>query len=127
MARDPYGFEDTAPPASAEGDASQAMWFGVIAAMLGSVGVCFCYLPYLVALPMGIYAAWKGYLAVSAAVPPHPKDRAMATAGLVSGTISAVVSGMFVVFLLLYALLVVGYIVIVFLAVGAGAFAEGMG
>ncbi len=125
MARDPYGYEDTAPPASAEGDASQAMWFGVTAAMLGSVGVCFCYLPYVVALPMGAYAAWKGYRAVSAAVPPHPKDRAMATAGLVSGTISALVSGMFVVFLLMYVVLVVAYMAMLFLVLGAG-IAEGM-
>jgi hypothetical protein len=117
MANDPYGFSDDALP-SASGDATRAMWFGTIAAVLGSVGVCFCYLPYFAALPMGFYGAYLGTKHLGAA---DERDRAMATVATVSGLVSGIVSTGFVLFMLMYIMLLVVYFVFVVVLIGAGA------
>ncbi|MDP2315054.1 MAG: hypothetical protein Q8P41_19295 [Pseudomonadota bacterium] len=124
MSQDPYGFPDAAPSGGAGDDASRAMWLSLSAALLGSVGICFCYVPYLVALPLGIYGAYLGSRALSAAV--EEKSKAMATAGLVGGILSGLVSGMFALFFLLYALMAVVYVFIIAAAIAAAA-ADGGG
>jgi hypothetical protein len=120
MAQDPYGYVDSAPRGGS-GDAAQAMWFGVAAAMLGSVGICFCYMPYFVSLPLGLYATVKGYRSLGGDSADDTKGRAMATAGMISGLLSSIVSGMFVVFWLMYLLVIVLYVVLAFVMVGAAA------
>ncbi len=95
------------------------MWLALTAALLGSVGICFCYVPYVVALPIGIYAAWLGSRALATATDEN--GRSMATAGLVSGIISSLVNAMFAVFFLFYAFMFVAYIGIVIVAIAAGA------
>jgi uncharacterized membrane protein len=118
MAPDPYGFEDSAPTGASSGDdASRAMWFSVSSALLAAVGMCFCYVPYFVALPLGIYGAYLGQRALSTTTDTN--GRSMATAGLVAGIISSLVSGMFSLFIVLYAMFIVAYIAIVAVFVAA--------
>ena len=105
MSQDPYGFQSAAPT----GEGSQAMWMGVIASLLTAVGACFCYLPYFVALPLGIYAMVKGSRSMSV---ESPDGRSMATAGMVSGGVAAVVSGLFVLFIVTYLLFIVAMMVV---------------
>lgn len=123
MANDPYGFSDEALPATT-GDATRAMWFGTIAAVLGSVGVCFCYLPYFVALPMGFYGAYLGTKHLGST---DARDRSMATVATVSGLVSGIVSTGFVLFILMYVLFLVVYMVMIFVIIGAGAASDGGG
>ncbi|MDP2308156.1 MAG: hypothetical protein Q8P18_19205 [Pseudomonadota bacterium] len=125
MPTDPYGFEDSAPVGTSSGDASRAMWFSVSSAMLTSVGMCACYVPYFVALPLGIYGAYLGSRALSTTTDVN--GRSMATAGLVAGIISSLVSGMFALFIALYALVIVAYIAIVFVAIVFAAASGGGG
>ena len=68
--------------------------------------------------PMGAYAAWRGFAAMNVG---DPRDRTMATAGVVSGGVSALISGMFVVFWLLYLAFIALYFVFIFVLIGAGA------
>lgn len=127
MPQDPYGFKDAAPPPSLEGgDASRAMWAGVTSALLGTVGICFCYIPYFFALPLGLYAAWSGYKCIGAAA-ADGRDRTMATAGMVSGGVASLISGAFVAFWLMYLLFFVLYFVFVFVMIGVAAIAQGTG
>lgn len=127
MPTDPYGFEDSAPTGGASGgasgEASRAMWFAVSSALLTSVGMCFCYVPYFIALPLGIYGAYLGSRALSTTTDVN--GRSMATAGLVAGILSSLVSGMFALFIALYALLIVAYLAIVFVAVAFSAVSGG--
>lgn len=104
MAQDPYGFDDAAPGASVA-DASRAMWFSVSSALLSASAMCFCYVPYLVAFPLGVYGAWLGSRVLSTNT--EPGARSMATAGLVAGAVSAFVSGMVSLVMLLYCLFIV--------------------
>lgn len=109
MAQDPYGFTPAAAGSSAPaGPASLAMWLGVGSAMLTSVGFCFCYIPYFLALPMGVAAVWYGSQASGARAPTDDAGRSMAMAGMVSGLLSAIVSGMFLLFILFYLLMYLG-------------------
>lgn len=122
MAQDPYGFDESAPATGRADDAPRAMWLALGAAFLGSIGICFCYLPYLAALPMGIYAAYLGSRALN-----HAKDeptRTMANAALVSGMLSTGVNAMFSLFFLIYALMMIAYMGIFFVAM-IGVAAEG--
>lgn len=106
MAQDPYGFTPAAAGSSVGGgSASLAMWLGVGAAMLSSVGICFCYLPYVAAFPMGVAAMWYGSRAMSGASAGDDAGRSMATAGMLSGLLSALISGTFLLFIAAYLLL----------------------
>lgn len=118
MAQDPYGFvEGNAGDASSA--ASQAMWFGIASAILASIGICACYMPYFAASPLGIYAAYKGFAALNTAT--EARDRNMATAGLTAGIIAGMVSTMFVLFILAYLAFLLIYFVFVVVIIGAGA------
>lgn len=111
MAQDPYGFTPAAAGSSmGGGPASRAMWLGVVSAMLSSVGMCFCYAPYLVAFPMGVAAVWYGSQSMRTS-PADDPGRAMASAGMVSGMLSALVSGAFLLFVALYLMLYFGILV----------------
>lgn len=125
MAQDPYGFDDAAPAGTPTGDASRALWFSVSAALLTSVGMCACYVPYFVAAPLGAYGAYLG----SRALPLARDDstRTMATAGVVAGAVSSVVSGMFALVILMYVAFLVIYLAIIFVAVFAGIASESGG
>lgn len=94
------------------GTASRAMWLGVGSAMLSSVGMCFCYAPYVVAFPMGVAAMWHASRSMREAAPGDDTGRSMATAGMVSGLLSALVSGAFLLFVALYLMLYVGILVV---------------
>lgn len=120
MAQDPYGFTPAAPGSTLTGgSASLAMWLGVGAAMLSSVGMCFCYAPYVVAFPMGVAAMWHGSRSMRDAAPGDDTGRSMATAGMVSGLLSALVSGAFLLFVALYLMLYVGIMVIALIGAAA--------
>lgn len=109
MAQDPYGFTPAAPGSSiAASSASLAMWLGVASAMLSSVGMCFCYLPYVVAFPMSVAAVWHASKTLNGASPGDDSGRSMALAGMVSGLLSALVSGAFLLFIALYMMLYIG-------------------
>lgn len=113
MAQDPYGFSDTAAPASAEdGTASWALWSGVAAALCAAVGPCTCYMTYLLAIPAGfagVYFGWKGATSGATGL-----SRSASTAGLVAGIIALIPSMLIVIGLTLY-------VVIIFVALLAGA------
>lgn len=120
MSQDPYGFPETSTGTASE-DASAALWLGVGAACLASVGMCLMYVPYCVALPMGAYAAYRGYRVVSGAAAGDPRDRTMATAGMVAGAISGGISALFVLLVIFYVAFLAIYMggILAFLASGA--------
>jgi hypothetical protein len=119
MAQDPYGFPEGTTPA-APSDVSTAMWLGVSACMLASVGVCMMYLPYFVALPLGATAVYRAWPTFTGAAQGDAKDKQMATVAVVSGGVSAAISGMFALFALLYFLFLAVYMIIIFGALAAG-------
>jgi hypothetical protein len=118
MAQDPYGFSESSAPVSSTA-ASQAMWFGIAGSMLASVGICACYAPYFAAAPLGLYGAYQGYVALQVA--QDPRERNMATAGVVSGLLSGLVSSLFVMFIVAYVGFLCLYMLFMFLVIGAGA------
>lgn len=120
MAQDPYGFKEQVAPA---GDPSRAMWNGVIATICASVGMCACYVPYFIGAPLGLYAAWTANQALQVAT--DPRDRALATAGLVSGLVGGLVCLAWATFIAIYALIIVLYMVIGFFAIFAAAASGG--
>jgi hypothetical protein len=117
MAHDPYGFPESAPTAGDPSDASRAMWYALGSGLLGSVGICFCYLPYLIALPMSVYAVFLGNRALRTATTDD--GRAMANGGLTAGIVSACVSGIFALFFLFYALFMALYFIVIVVALAA--------
>lgn len=126
MAQDPYGYGATAraipsPAGFGSREASKAMWLGVAASALTSVGLCLMYLPYLAACPLGGYALWRSYQVAQTLAPDDRDGRAMVNAGMLTGGVSFVVSGLFCLFWALYLAFVVVYIAIAVLVVGIGA------
>jgi len=123
VAQDPYGFKDSGPvaldAAGASADAARAMWLALGAALLGSVGICFCYVPYLIALPMSVYAAFLGNRALRAVTTED--GRALANGGMVGGVVAACVSAMFSLICLLYLGFIIVYFGVIVAAVGAAA------
>lgn len=121
MAQDPYGFKDSGPVAldatGASADATRAMQLALCSALLGSVGVCFCYVPYLIALPMSVYAAFLGNRALRAVT--TEEGRALANGGLVGGILAACVSAIFSLFFLLYLGIMVVYFGAIVAVLGA--------
>ena len=73
-------------------------------------------MPYLIALPLSIYAAMLGSRALRTAATDDA--RALGNAGLVGGVLSACVNGMFALFFLFYLILFVLYFVLIFMAIG---------
>lgn len=121
MAQDPYGYNDSADGGGdLSTDARTAMWLGIAATTLGSVGVCFCYVPYLIALPLGVMALLRGWKVYNVARLDSP-ERNMASAGLVAGAMSTGVSAMFVLFMLVYVCFLILYFGVIIAAIGAGA------
>lgn len=82
---------------------SLAMYAGIFALVMTAVGPCLCYVPYLLALPLGGYAVFAG----SQVQGRDDAERAMGIGGMVAGGIAALLSG-----LLLFA--VAAYMVLVF-------------
>lgn len=117
--QDPYGYKESV---NAEDGASRAMWNGVIAAICAGTGMCACYIPFFIGAPLGLYAAWMGNKALAQAT--EPRDRAMATAGMVSGLAGGVVCLAWSLFILMYALFFFMYFVLIFVLVGAGAMSQ---
>lgn len=113
---DPYGYAADAPATT---DPARVLWMGIAAASLASIGVCACYMPYFVALPMGAWAVWKGSQMKRAG--GDPKEQIMLDAGMVSGGISAAVSSMFVLFWLAYLGFIALYFVVIMVVVAAEA------
>lgn len=99
---DPYGYADAAV-ARPSSSGSVAMYAGIFALVMAAVGPCLCYMPYLFALPLGGYAVFAG----SQVQGPDPAERAMGIGGMVAGGVAALLSG-------LVLLLVAAYIVLVF-------------
>mgnify|MGYP003336302600 FL=1 len=125
MAQDPYGYTDSATGGGdLSADARMAMWLGIAATTLGSVGVCFCYVPYVIALPLGVMALMRGWRVYNTAKLESP-ERQMASAGLVAGAMSTGVSAMFVLFLIVYICFIVLYFGVIIAAIGAGAASGG--
>jgi hypothetical protein len=106
MAQDPYGYQETLPGNSAQGDASVALWCGLVALICGVAAPCTCYVTWFAALPLGAVALWYGIRARSG--PPDPAAEAGATVGLVGGAVTVGFGLMWVLFILGYACLVIG-------------------
>jgi hypothetical protein len=122
MSTDPYGWNDTGAKAD---DASRAMWYGVSAAVLASFGPCLCYVPYFAALPLGIMALVSGSRALRGGGPTDENERAMATAGVLSGATSSALGAMVIVTALLYVAFLFLYFVIIVGAIASGAASDG--
>jgi hypothetical protein len=114
MPNDPYGYAPELPVAT---DLSRLLWSGVISAILSAVGMCACYIPFFVGAPLGLWSAWRGMKALETAT--DPRDRTMATAAMVSGLLGGLISSAWVMFVLLYALLIVAYMIMIMVFVGA--------
>lgn len=115
MSADPYGFAEA--PAASAGAATQALYSGVLALVCAAVGPCFCYAPYLVALPAGAYAVYKGAKVPSGRDELSSAEKSMASAGMVAGGVAAALS-------LMVMLLIGAYALFVGLAVVAGGLSE---
>lgn len=107
MAQDPYGYKETAAPAMAAGDGASTMWMGFSSLICCAVGPCMCQMPFLVAFPLGLYAAYSGYLGLGDRAGGDGNDRAMNMTGLIGGLVSAGVSGIYLLFWAMYILLIV--------------------
>lgn len=102
---DPYGYAETevARPSSL---ASQAMYAGIGALVMAAVGPCLCYLPYMLALPLGGYAVFAGSQVRSA----DSSERAMGVGGMVAGGFAALLSGLFLFAIAAYMVIVFGVV-----------------
>ncbi len=127
MSLDPYGFAEAKPAAApgstaGDGEAINAMWFSAASLVLNSMAPCTCYFPGLIALPLAIYALYKGSMARS--MPLSVAGTACANASLVCGAIGTVF-GMFfagmALFMLLYFVAIFGFGFLGVLAGAAGA------
>lgn len=99
MPPDPYGYPD---PEGTRSDPTFVLWGGVAALILSCVGPCMCYLPNLVALPVGVWAVWAGTR--QKATGP---ERNLVTAGMVTGGIGALLSTLLLLMILAYLIFVV--------------------
>lgn len=116
MANDPYGYRDSSEGARySDAEASTAMWTGVISALCAAIGPCSCYVTYLIAMPLGLYAMWAGWQTREGAGPNDHAGRSMAAAGILSGAIGALIGGLFLAF-------IAAYFVFIFFVAGIGAF-----
>jgi hypothetical protein len=79
------------------------------AALAASIGPCVCYLPYLVAIPLGGYAAWAGYQAMQRG---NSAERTMGTAGMVGGGLAALLGGVVFGLFALYIIAVMAFAMI---------------
>ncbi len=116
---DPYGYVETAPAADLP---SRVMWNGIIATVCAAMGMCACYIPYFIGAFLGLYAAWNANKVLQTAT--DERDRAMATAGLVSGLVGGLICCAWCCFVLLYAFFILAYIVVIFLAIGGAALSQ---
>jgi len=76
--------------------ATTGLWTGVAGMGLAMIGPFTCYMSYLVALPCGlvsVYTSWRALEAVRG-VESAAAERSMAQVGLVSGALTAAISGM---------------------------------
>ncbi len=117
MASDPYGFAESPAPAAASGSATQALYAGVFALVCAAVGPCFCYGPYLLALPAGAYALYNGSRVPSASDELGAAEKSMANVGMLAGGVAASLA-------LLVVLLVGVYTVLVFIGAMAGGLSD---
>jgi hypothetical protein len=76
--------------------ATTGLWIGVAGMALAMMGPFTCYMSYLLALPCGLvsaYTSWRAYDALRG-IQTATVERNMAVVGLVSGGLTAAVSGM---------------------------------
>lgn len=118
MRSDPYGFPEAAAPVQGTGrDAIRALWAGIAALILGAIGPCGCYLPWLLALPLSGAAVYYGTRSSRAPeVTASEGLRAASNAGLAGGLVALVLSLLYVMIFLFYML----YMVVVFGAIALG-------
>lgn len=109
MAQDPYGYPTAAPT----GNASVALWAAFGALMLALIGPCSCHMTSLLAIPIGVYAAWSG---LGAREGGSPESREMALAGMLGGGLATLWSLLWVALIALY----LGIYVFVIVAMIAG-------
>lgn len=116
MATDPYGFSDD----TASGlPLNTALWYAVGSCICAAVGMCACYMPFFVGAPLGLYGAWQANKVLGVA--KDERDRSVATAAVAAGLTGGLVSSMFAGFILLYVFFIVLYMLVLTLALGAGA------
>lgn len=114
MSQDPYGFkEQVAPNADPMGN----LWGGVVAAVCAGIGMCGCYVPFFIGAPLGLYSAFKANQALQVAT--DPRDRAVATAGMVTGLAGGLVCAAWAAFILMYVMFILLYMVVGFAAIAA--------
>jgi hypothetical protein len=106
MASDPYGFAES-PGASANGSASQALYAGVFSLVCAAVGPCFCYGPYLLALPAGAYALYSAVRVPAGTDELGAAEKSMANAGMLAGGVAVALSLLLVAVFFLYTVLVI--------------------
>ena len=109
---DPYGYTETAP--STSGQASQAMYAGVFALICAATAPCFCYLPYVMSLPLGGYALYAGSQVRRGDDALATAESSMATGGMIAGGVAVLLS-------LVVLLVVLAYVGLVVVMVLAGA------
>lgn len=114
MAQDPYGYKESGPAMTSGGDGAMSMWLGFASLMLCAIGPCMCQVPFLIAFPVGAYATYAGYTTLADAPADDGNTRAMGTAGMIGGLVSALIAGGFIAFWVLY----VGFL---FVMMGMGA------
>lgn len=109
MPTDTYGYDvnETSSPDD-EGRAIAAMWSGVGSIVLFLMGPCMCYVPMLMALPLGMYSIYQG-IGVPSSAPAS--SRHMAWAGMLSGIVGSAFSAFLLLFLAMYFLLILVAIV----------------
>ncbi len=109
---DPYGYSEPAPLST--GSATQALYAGVFALICAAIAPCLCYMPYLMALPLGGYAMYAGSQVRGGGDALSTSESTMATGGMIAGAVASMLS-------LTVLLLVVGYFILVFGMMALGA------
>ena len=106
---DPYGYAD-APTAAPTGQAVQSMYAGLFALICAAVGPCLCYVPYLVALPLGGYAIFAGSQVRGGSDALAASEKAMATGGMIAGSVAVLLAVLIMLFVAAYVILVFGIV-----------------
>jgi hypothetical protein len=99
--------------------ATAGLWIGVAGMALAMMGPFTCYMSYLLALPCGIasvYTSWRAY-EVLRGIQTANAERNMAVVGLVSGGLTAALSGMMA---MMFALMAALYVAVLLFSLVSG-------
>lgn len=103
MSADPYGFAEGEAPRSSGQDV-QALYAGIGALIAAAVGPCVCYVPYVVALPLGAWAVYTGWRLRASGGTAAPSEAALIHGAMLSGGVAVLLCTLVLFLVCVYAL-----------------------